>query len=333
MSSELSGRFPQLQLLTGNHEKPFATSFARDVLHGLSSDPKRTPSMHLYDDLGSTLFEAICKLPEYNCTRGESALLNRHRWEIANLSGAADFIVELGGGSGEKAALLVPALLAKFERISFHNVDISRAALEQSRANLTKLGAVQVMSHQSSFLEGLRAALSLREQNQSCLVMFLGSTISNFEPPEADKFFVELRALLRPGDALLLGTDLIKPRKTLLDAYDDRLGVTAAFNKNLLVRINRELHADFNLDNFVHQAIWDSNANRIEMHLCSLADQNVTVAGQVFHFETYETIWTENSYKYSPEQISRWAEIGGFQCVQQWVDRDSLFACNYLVAV
>jgi dimethylhistidine N-methyltransferase len=225
--------------------------FAQDVLRGLTSAPQKWLSaQYFYDEVGSALFEAITALPEYGLTRADSRLLQRFAEEMIGFQPGPLHIVELGSGSGAKTRWLLEAETRRNGRARYTAIDVSAAALEACRATLGRLGGVEVKTEQTTYLDGVRAALRNRQPGEQVLVLFLGSTIGNFPLPDAVQLLIELRGALRAGDGLLLGTDLIKPVDQLLLAYDDPAGVTAAFNRNLLAHINRELRADFDLRAF-----------------------------------------------------------------------------------
>jgi dimethylhistidine N-methyltransferase len=312
--------------------------FAADVRRDLAMAPKQLQSKYLYDALGSSLFEAICRLPWYRITAAERRLLERHAPRIVDrvrsTEDAAPTIVELGCGSGEKIVILAEALQAAGAQGRVHLIDISPQALEQSERTLGRLDHISVVGHRETYEVGLRKAAAARDDHQPMVVLLLGSNIGNFDTPAAHGFLRSIRAALAPGDALLLGTDLVKPEPVLQLAYDDPLGVTAAFNRNLLVRINRELGADFDLRRFAHAAVWNAGYRRIEMHLESLADQRVRIAppagaGQsAWHvdFALGERIWTESSYKYEPEDVDAMGDAAGFVTAERWIDEDARFA-------
>jgi len=319
--------------------------FAADVQRDLALAPKQLQSKYLYDALGSSLFEAICRLPWYRITRAERALLHRHAPEVvARLcvprlrSGQAQpsvpLIVELGCGSGEKIVILAEALQAAGGRGRVHLIDISPQALEQSERTLGRLDHISVVGHRETYEVGLRRAAAARDGDHPMLVLLLGSNIGNFDVPAAHGFLCAIRGALAPGDALLLGADLVKPEPELQLAYDDPLGVTAAFNRNLLVRINRELGGTFDLDAFAHVAVWNAADHRVEMHLESRADQRVTIAraGISVPFAKGERIWTESSYKYDPAQIDEMGLNAGFVTCEQWIDADARFALTLFTA-
>jgi dimethylhistidine N-methyltransferase len=317
---------------------PLLAEFAADVRRDLRLAPRQLQSKYLYDALGSSLFEAICRLPWYRITRAESRLLVRHGGAIASLLGSASSgatIVELGCGSGEKLLLLAEAIQARGTSARVHLIDVSSQALEQTEQRLARLQHFSVVGHQFTYEEGLRRAVRDRQGEGPLLVLLLGSNIGNFDTPAAGAFLGRMSATLEPGDLMLVGADLVKPERDLLLAYDDPLGVTAAFNRNLLVRINRELDADFPLDAFAHRAVWNAAESRVEMHLVSLAEQTVHVraADLVVSFRAGEWIWTESSYKYTAEQIVEMGARAGFVTDDQWVDHDARFALTMFVRV
>jgi L-histidine N-alpha-methyltransferase len=312
------------------------TEFARDVLRDLALAPKQLQSKYLYDALGSSLFEAICRLPWYRITTAERRLLEQHAtaivrsiWQKAD---TVPLIVELGCGSGEKIVILAEALQQTGGRGRIHLIDISPQALEQSERTLGRLRHISVVGHRETYEVGLRQAAAAREPGQPMVVLLLGSNIGNFDTPASHEFLCAIRGALAPGDALLLGTDLVKPEPVLQLAYDDPLGVTAAFNKNLLVRMNRELQADFDLDRFAHVAVWNRAARRVEMHLESACAQQVRIAGHIVEFEAGERIWTESSYKYEPSEVDEMGRAAGFVTSKRWIDEDARFALSLLTA-
>jgi dimethylhistidine N-methyltransferase len=311
-------------------------SLAGDVQYYLTLTPRQLPSRYLYDALGSALFEAICELPWYRITKTERALLERHARAIFARVNPLSTLVELGPGSGDKLAALISAGGARSRRLAVHLVDISAAALDLATRTITALEAVDlvIVPHQATYESGLVEAMAQRPQAGRALTLFLGSNIGNFDPPGADAFLRGMRASLASGDLLLLGTDLVKPERELLLAYDDPLGVTAAFNRNLLVRVNRELGADFDINAFRHRALWNADESRVEMHLVAERAQHVRIPGASLEvaFEAGETIWTESSYKYRPDQVVRILERAGFRRVEQWTDASNGFAVTLVEA-
>jgi len=310
--------------------------FAADVARDLRLSPRQLQSKYLYDPLGSSLFDAICRLPWYHITRAEHRLLQVHAGEIVERAAfeTSPTIVELGCGSGEKIALLAEALQARGASARVHLIDISSQALEQTEQRLTRLQHFSVVGHQSTYEEGLRRTAAARDGDSPVLVLFLGSNIGNFDTPAAAAFLQRIRAALAPGDLMLLGADLVKPERELLLAYDDPLGVTAAFNKNLLVRINRELGGRFDLSAFAHRAHWNADEQRVEMHLVSLRQQKVRIdaAAVEIAFSRDEWIWTESSYKYSAPQVILMGADADFNLVEQWIDESAQFALTLFVA-
>jgi dimethylhistidine N-methyltransferase len=316
--------------------RSLTAEFAADVARDLARAPKQLQSKYLYDALGSGLFEAICRLPWYRITRSETELLARHAAAVvAALGDTEGTIVELGCGSGEKIVLLAEALERRGASARVHLIDISSQALEQSEQRLNRLQHVSVVGHWSTYEEGLRTAVAARRGGSTMLVLLLGSNIGNFDQPAAAAFLDRIRTTLEPDDLLLLGADLVKPERELLLAYDDPLGVTAAFNKNLLVRINRELGGEFDLARFDHLAVWNSHERRIEMHLVSRASQRVRIAaaGTDVAFAQGERIWTESSYKYDPNGIVEMCAEAGFATRDQWIDADAAFALTLVGAI
>jgi L-histidine N-alpha-methyltransferase len=302
--------------------------FAEDVRYYLSQKPRQLPSRYFYDALGSALFDAICQLPWYRVTRSELALLARHAPAILGRSSPGDRIVELGPGNGEKLATLVAAGLPPRTPVELHLVDVSGAALATAARGLSGFDSLRIVAHEATYEAGLRQVAKEAGSRGRTLALFLGSNIGNFDRDAALSFLRGMRASLRPGDGLLLGADLKKPEKTLLLAYDDPLGVTAAFNLNLLARLNRELGADIDLRAFRHEARWNAEESRVEMHLVSLKDQRLAVprARVDVALKEGEGIWTESSHKYEPIEVTRLLARCGFAARSQWVDADARFA-------
>jgi dimethylhistidine N-methyltransferase len=311
---------------------PATAAFARDLRESLARTPKQIASKYFYDELGSQLFEAICRLPWYQVTRAELALLERHGRAMLEGLEAPTHLVELGCGGGEKLATLVMAGGESIGDIQL--VDISAAALEMTERRLRQLGADIAHAHLASYEDGLTLALRHRPSDGPLLVLFLGSNIGNFDPPVRQGLLARIRRGLRPGDGLLLGTDLVKPERDLVLAYDDPLQVTAAFNRNILRRINDELGGTFDLSGFAHRALWNAAEQRVEMHLVSLRRQDVSVpaAGLDLEFGPGESIWTESSYKYEPEQVLGFGAEAGFGAAAQWIDPRARFALTRFLA-
>lgn len=303
-----------------------AQALADEIGPLLRGRPRRLPAHALYDALGSALFDAICHLPWYPITRAETGLLRRHRRAILRAAGDRVRIVELGPGNGEKLATLLQEPLAQGAH-DVHLVDVSASALEAATSRLHRLPHVSVTTHVARYQDGLRQLGGERACGDAMLVCLLGSNIGNFDPHDAQALLGNVRQALRGADTLLIGADLVKPVDTLLAAYDDPLGVTAAFTRNVLVRLNRELGADFDVAQFVHDARWNADASRMEMHLVSLRRQRVHVpaADLVLHLEAGESIWTESSYKYEIGPFTDALSQVGFAPAAQWVDSDGGF--------
>ena len=314
---------------------PNATyDFADDVRAGLGRrGQKELPSKYLYDDVGSALFEVISYLPEYGLTRADERLLRQHADAIVELLAGPVAVTELGSGSGKKTRWLLEALCRR-QRTSYYPVEISRSALHMCERELGDIDAISIVGFEREYLDGLAEVATYRKGRQRLLVLFLGSTIGNFDRPVAVKFLTEVRRTLEPGDFLLLGADLEKPASQLLAAYDDELGVTAAFNLNLLARINRDLGANFNLAQFAHLAKINNKARSVEMHLQSKKLQRVKIpaARVTIEFLEGETIWTESSHKFSAMEMFQIARQAGFRLKAQWIDSEWPFAENLFVA-
>ena len=308
--------------------------FAADVRTGLRlSGQKELPSKYLYDDVGSALFEVISVLPEYGLTRADERVLQRHADEIVEQVAGPVAVAELGSGSGKKTRWILKALCRR-QHVSYFPIEISPTALAMCARELGDIDCMSIVGFEREYLDGLREVEARRRDGQNLLVLFLGSTIGNFDRPAAAGFLRKMRRILRPGDSLLLGTDLEKPIPQLLAAYDDSLGVTAAFNLNLLARINRELDADFILERFEHDARFNPEARSVEMHLRSRRNQVVTIprASLTISFRAGETIWTESSHKYGRTEPLQIAKDAGFFCKAQWIDQEWPFAENLFVA-
>jgi dimethylhistidine N-methyltransferase len=308
--------------------------FAEAVVAGLTHAPqKELPSMYLYDEVGSALFEVITALPEYGVTRAEERVLAAHAADIVAALPQDVTVAELGSGSGRKTRRILE-LLCKKRPTDYCPIEISRTALQLCRRELGDIERISILGYERDYLAGLAEVSARRRGSEALLVLFLGSTIGNFSRLAATKFLQSIRGMLKPGDALLLGTDLMKPLPTLVAAYDDPIGVTAAFNLNLLARINRELDADFPLDAFEHVARFNPDARSIEMHL--RAKRPVTASVRAANLQVSllegETIWTESSHKFAADEVAPFAADAGFDCAHQWVDDEWGFAESLLVA-
>jgi L-histidine Nalpha-methyltransferase len=319
--------------------KDARAAFARDVSHGLSASPKQLFPKYFYDELGSELFDAICLLPEYYLTRAENEILARHADEIIAAAATDDArlsLFELGSGSATKTRRIIEALFKRQADLLYLPVDISASALEASADTLLQsYPALRIEAYAGDYDTALAHLRSAREaRDQRLLALFLGSNIGNFDRDGARKFLFSLRDVLRDGDALLLGADLKKDRATLEAAYDDALGVTAAFNLNQLVRLNREFDADFDPRAFRHVAAYNETAGRVEIYIESRQAQVVSLPklDMDISFTAGERIHTENSYKYDHEGLDALAADTGFACVRRWTDSEARFSSNLFVA-
>jgi L-histidine N-alpha-methyltransferase len=310
------------------------SEFAADVRAGLTKPGQRElPSKYLYDEVGSALFEAISVLPEYGLTRADTRLLKEYAEEIVGRLPSPLHVAELGSGSGKKTRWILEAL-SRRQMTYYYPIEISPHALAACEKELGRIDLVSIVGYEQPYLEGLRSVAEGRGEDDHLLVLFLGSTIGNFDRDAGEEFLRELRESLRIGDALLLGTDLEKNVDLQLLAYNDPAGVTAAFNLNLLARINRELGANFDLSCFQHEARWNYTDRRIEMHLRSTRRQTVRIPAASLRviLDEEETIWTESSHKYKAEDIPGMAARTGFRCDVQWIDEEWPFAQNLLIA-
>jgi L-histidine Nalpha-methyltransferase len=311
------------------------TQFAEEVCTGLTKPgQKELPSKYLYDEIGSALFEVISVLPEYGLTRADQRILQQHAESIVARIPSPVIVAELGSGSGKKTRWILEAL-ARRQPTLYHPIEISPSALAMCEHELDRLESVSILGFETEYLDGLRRVAARRESGQRVLVLFLGSSIGNFDRQPGEEFLRRVRQTLIPGDALLLGTDLEKPVSQMICAYDDPIGVTAAFNLNLLARINRELDGNFALSQFRHVARYDTKHRRIEMHLLSTRAQTATIgkAGLAVNLHEGETLWTESSHKYNREEVVQMAERTGFRCDGQWLDPEWPFAQSLLRAV
>jgi len=309
--------------------------FAQAVCLGLSRDgQKELPCKYFYDPVGSALFEVISLLPEYGLTRADERILGRYSHQIIEHVKNPVAVAELGSGSGKKTRHILEALCA-FQPTKYYPIEISAPALSACALEMSTISGVTVQTIQSEYLDGLREVSSRRPEFDHLLVLFLGGTIGNFTRPEAEEFLREVRGLLRHRDALLLGTDLEKPARQLLPAYDDSIGVTAAFNLNLLAHINRELDADFQPPQFRHVAIYNEQERRIELYLRSTVDQvvHISAANCRVMLRKDETILTEYSHRYAADEVLTMGSRAGFECPRQWIDQEWPFAESLFIAV
>ena len=306
--------------------EPEVQAFARSVREGLSARPKSLPFQFFYDKAGSVLFEQICQLPEYYLTRTEDAILQQHAGTIVAGWPEPPTLIELGSGSAEKTWRLIAAAIARYGRLNYVPIDVSASAVESSAHQLVRaFPALRVTGFVGDYHEGLPEIVARFRGPK--LIAFLGSSLGNYEPEAAMALLAKLRSVLDVDDRFLLGTDLAKDASLLEPAYNDSQGVTARFNRNLLVRINHELGADFAPERFQHRSVYREDLGRVEMHLISLTDQTVRIPGAGFsvHFEEGESIHTENSHKYRPEALRDLAASAGFDEEAAWTDARSWF--------
>jgi dimethylhistidine N-methyltransferase len=303
-----------------------SSDFLADVIAGLSSNPRALPYKYFYDERGAALFQKICELTEYYITRTEIDILDRNRAEIAAQIGANVELIGLGTGAGTKTRILIEALQ---DPAVYIPVDISEKQLHESTALFQRIFPdLEILPVCADYLQPVVLPSPQRKAVRN-VVYFPGSTIGNFEPDEAVEFLHRVANVCRENGGLLIGADLKKDQHVIEAAYNDRAGVTAQFNLNLLTRVNRELGADFDLDHWRHRAIYNSNAGRIEMYLISEIDQFVHLDEHKFHFRRGEKIITEFSYKYAPEEFAALAAKAGFEFVRMWTDDACLFGVFY----
>ena len=306
--------------------------FANDVLHGLSKRPASIPPKYFYDTKGSQLFDAITKLPEYYQTRTEIALLQENVEEIARHVGAGSLLIEPGGGSCTKVHILLDGL----KPAAYVPMDISNQHLQQATKKLAiaypELGFHAICT---DFTQTMKLPPTVSDRIDSVnntdvtkLAFFPGSSIGNFNPKNAVEFLISIAKMVESGGFLLIGVDLIKDKNILQAAYNDTANITAQFNLNLLYRINHELDADFDLSNWQHKAFYNEQKERIEMHLVSLCEQEVSIGQRIFRFTNGETIHSENSYKYTIDNFIQLAQQAGFQSIAQWSDEGKLFSIH-----
>lgn len=317
----------RLELVT--LEEPPSQSFAEDVVRGLTASPKRLSCHWFYDEIGSQLFEQICDLPEYYLTRCERSILEKRAEEIAARFSGSTTLVELGSGSASKTRLLIEAFLERHGRLQFAPIDISKTMLEESAVELLDdYPALEIRALAGRYESGL--AHLARGHVSPKLTLWLGSSVGNLDRPKAAHFLREVRAGMAPDDRLLIGIDLRKDRLTLEAAYDDSDGVTARFDLNLLERINREHGGHFDVSKFAHRATWRADSGRVESHLVSRVSQRVRIdeVDLEVSFAAGETIHTENSYKYSQDEIDWLARTASMEREASWLDADGLYTLN-----
>jgi dimethylhistidine N-methyltransferase len=308
--------------------KPGRERFMADVLAGLGKGQKELPCKYLYDQRGSQLYERICQLDEYYIPATEAAIMTTHIEEMAQLIGRQVRLIEYGCGNCEKVRFLLDHLE---DPVAYVPIDISREQLRRVAGELSadypEMEIIPVCADYTS-----RFTLPASRESRRAIVYFPGSTISNFTPLSAKKFLVQMARVCGPGGGLLIGVDLEKDPAVLHRAYNDSQGVTAAFNINLLERINRELGADFHPENFEHYAFYNYPRGRVEMHLISQKDQTVHLDNTTITFVRGETIWTESSYKYHLKEFEEMAAEAGWQVARVWTDDKQWFSVQYLVS-
>jgi L-histidine N-alpha-methyltransferase len=303
------------------------SQFALDVAEGLSHPlQKRIPSRYFYDALGSHLFEAITLLPEYGLTRADERLLRKYAREMVRLADFPKVIAELGSGTGSKARFILKAAAQKHTQIRYFPIDVCSSALSACHRRYSPIADVTPIC--AEWNDALKQIAKDRTSDEPLLLLFLGSSIGNLDRSEMPAFLRTVRSSLRCGDTFLLGADLIKDTEVMLAAYDDPTGVTAAFNLNVLGRINRELEGEFDLRSFSHEVRWNAEQQRIEMHLLSCCDQTAYIGAlnRVFCFCAGETIWTESSHKFTPADLDCLARDSGFVPQVTWLDQFWPFA-------
>jgi L-histidine N-alpha-methyltransferase len=311
------------------------TPVGAEVYRGLTALPKTLSPWLFYDQKGSELFEAITELPEYYLTRTERAIFSQYGDEILGIAanGAILKMIELGAGTATKTGLLLQAAVRRQGAVDYLAIDVSESALAVAQQHIeAEIPGVNVISRIADYTDGIE---EIPCAGQRRMVLYIGSSIGNFEPGDAVQVLREVRRRLVPGDRLLLGADRVKERSALVRAYDDEAGVTAAFNKNVLTRINRDLGANFNLRLFRHRARWNHERSRIEMHLESLIAQHVIIPALELEvkFARGETIHTENSYKFTAASISAIVERAGFAMTECWTDEHEWFGVYLATAV
>lgn len=309
-----------------------------EVLRGLTAQPKSLSPWLFYDERGSQLFEQITELPEYYLTRTERAIFGTHAAAI--LAAAAEdanlTLIELGAGTASKTGLLLRAALARQPQLTYRAIDVSASALSAARESLAQnFPTLAIDTRVRDYTEGLGDLPSRRIPNSRRLVLYIGSSIGNFDTQDAESLLTSIRAQLTPGDRILLGVDHVKPLAPLLAAYNDAAGVTAAFNLNVLTRINRELGANFHLDRFQHRALFNAAHSRMEMHLVSTRAQQVSIPALDLDldFAPEESIHTENSYKFTPESAAALLASGNFTVTHSWTDPQHWFGVYLATAI
>ncbi|HHH10590.1 MAG TPA: L-histidine N(alpha)-methyltransferase [Sorangium sp.] len=307
--------------------EPMRDTFMQDVLDGLAATPKTLPCKYLYDERGSQLFEAICEVDEYYVTRADIEVTERYAPDIAKLVGPNALLVELGSGSSTKTRALLDQFITP---AAYVPIDISPELLHRSAVSLRqRYPTLEVLPLCADYHHHIQLPTVARPVGRS-IIYFPGSTIGNFEPRQAVAFLRRLRAACAPNGAVLIGVDLKKAPQLLERAYDDGAGVTARFNLNLLVRINRELGANFNLEQFRHQAVYNQQLGRIEMHLVSLVEQRISLGDNHVTLAAGESIRSEESYKYSVDEFAAVSHQAGLEVQRVWLDERGYFSLQYL---
>jgi len=315
--------------------------FVKDVEKGLADKQKHISPKFFYDKKGSKLFEEICDQPEYYLNRSESLILKRSVDEIMDKLGEKQIsIIELGNGNSLKTRILLKPFLANLRKVCYFPIDISLKTLKKSLKDLSKEYVnLEIFGICSDYVSGLTKINDFMKMKNNIpknkLIIFLGSSIGNFHPKEAKNFLYSLKSYIRQEDALLIGIDLEKDKRILDKAYNDKKGLTAKFNLNILSRINRELDGEFKLSSFEHKSFYNIHKHRIEMHLESKLDQEVRVGAtkKTFHFKKGETIHTENSYKYSQNNLNELVKNAGLEMIQSFTDRKKQYTLILLKKV
>lgn len=329
-ASSIEDRFT----LTTTDNEIFINNFSDDVRKGLTSELKYLPFVYFYDDIGSRLFEKICELPEYYLTRTETDILEANAEDIASKFPEETVLVELGSGSSTKTRILIEAFLERRSLAHYTPIDVSRQMLEESSYSLLKAYPdLEINAIAARYNDGIDQ-LDIQTDQQN-LITWLGSSIGNFDRSEVTDLLQHIQEIMCPGDRFLIGVDLQKDKTIIENAYNDSQGVTAEFNLNLLTHVNRELGGDFNLENFDHQAVYNEEIGRIEMYLVSKVDQKVFIRelDLEISFKANEYIHTENSFKYTLDEIDMLAEETGLYVEQQWFDSEQFFSLNLFAPV
>jgi dimethylhistidine N-methyltransferase len=325
-----TAQLPLAPVITSQTLSPVAQA----ALRGLTAEPRTLPPWLFYDAVGSALFERITTLPEYYPTRTERAIFTAHADDIIAAAAGRDVlsIAELGAGTASKTGILLAAAVRAQGSVMYCPVDVSATALDTAKQLEAELPGVMVEPQVADYTS---QPIAFDHTAARRLVLYIGSSIGNFTPEDSVRVLRGVRDQLRPGDMLLLGTDMVKDEKKLIAAYDDAAGVTAEFNRNILHRLNRELGADFAVDHFSHCALWNEAESRMEMHLISDVAQRVVIPslGCDLRFTAGDSIHTENSYKFTQKSITWLLKQSGFALQQQWMDAKEWFAVNLAVAV